>query len=853
MTEPDRPARATPRAGVVVALVVAGLAVVLAVAGPPLAKIRVAAEVSRLAERRGLAVHVAPGDVEVWLDPSGVTFHDLAVTGYGVSGRLDVSMQLGSWLDVVMGDLGGEDTVLLHLGPGKLHVRAPAAPAVEATPNGGALVRASGELPRVGLSVDGLDVETPAGWLRNVRGNLQPSFERPITLNGWICLEVAGKPWCAHPSITADEVRIGADPDAPWRSDVPGLGPVDVWAGDLVLVPRAARAVVRDVRATVGPREVRAERVEVSLAGDALLAAASGVAVDDDRERLPFSAARIDVQVPLSGRLTRLVVPRLEATVDWDAVAPFVRAHLGGAATTGAAAAVAPTTSESPKGPLALEIQDGRVELAGAGLALGALKVDAARDHLDLSGEVRSAERAEGTVVLGWKASGEAPASLRVDYQGCLPPAPWRALLAENGLTISPGCHDSLTLDAALGADEVTFAGKLGVAAWTVQEAHLASESMADIGFDAVFDGRLRRDLSEGLLRLASFTSGPLTLSGSLSGTRLRDKPVFDLVVDVPSQACDNLLRALPEAMRPDLEGLWLGGTFRLKLRYTVDLARVYTMYDARLAGREEPYTSPLVVEGENLCEVTSSPRGIDIQALNRADFVHRVELEDGRQVEVGPGTSSYVPLGDLPQTVVQGALATEDLSFYGHRGVNPGLLKTALEMDLHAGRFKYGGSTITQQLVKNLFLSRTKTIARKIEDILLALIVETVVSKDRLLELYLNVIEFGDGVYGIRNASLTYFGKEPRELLPEEAAFLMTCKPAPPDCQRLLDRGAVTPAWRVKIDYVLERLYRRVKVIGEKEYTDALARDIRFLGSGAGAAPAAAPGATGLSLDLLP
>lgn len=849
MSEPRAPASAGPRAWLVVLMAVAALTVLAAVAGPSLVRARVASAVTGAALRHGLYAHVEPAGVDLHVAASAITLHDLEVSGFGVRGRLDVRLGLSSWLDLVTHDLGGEDAALVHFGPGRLHVSA-TLPSASASVEGGVEADASGvDLPRVNLQIAGLDVETPAGWVRNVTANLQPSFERPIAWSGWLEGDVDGTRSGARLTIRRDEVLIAPWGEA-WTLEVPGLGPVELRAADLMVAPRALRASARDLRVTAGARELRAAKLEASLVEGALRVVATDVVVDDDHERLPFAAARLEVLVPLSGDVTRLVVPHLEATVDWDAVAPFVRAHLGGAAAD-ATAPSADAPRRPSRMPAALEIQDGRIDVAGSGLALGALKLDAARDHVDLSGELQSAERSEGSVALAWRAAGAEPATVRVDFRGCLPPAPWRALLAESGLTISPGCRDALTLVANLGADEVTFAGTLGVAAWTVQEAHLAAESMADIGFDAQFDGRLRRDLSEGVVRLASFTSGPLTLSGSLSATRLRDLPVFDLRVDVPTQACDNLLRALPDAMRPDLKGLWLGGTFRLGLSYTVDLARVYAMYDARLAGREDPYTSPLVLEGENLCEVTSSPRGIDMQALNRADFVHRVELEDGRRIEVGPGTSSYAPLGDLPPTVVQGALATEDLSFYGHRGVNPGLLKTALEMDLHAGRFKYGGSTITQQLVKNLFLTRTKTIARKIEDILLALIVETVVSKDRLLELYLNVIEFGDGIYGIRNASLVYFGKEPRELLPEEAAFLMTCKPAPPDCQRLLDRGAVTPGWQVKVDYVLERLYRRVKVIGEKEYLDARAREIRFLGAGAGAAPDAAP--AGSTLDLLP
>jgi hypothetical protein len=826
---------------ILVALVAAGA--LLVALGPGLLRARVVSEVERRAARLGLSAHVQVEGVDlgVFDEHPYVCLSDLAVEGRSLDARLDVCVTVGSWLDLALGRLGGDAMVPVRVGPGTVTIR-PSGRGVVTGPVGEAAAHGATDLPRLQLIIGDVDLITPLGRLSAVRGQLQPSLERPVALEGWLEGEPTsrGNLWHVRLRLERDLVRLAPAEGCAWTVPVPGLGPVDVQ-GTVSVAPRAARVQIEAPRLQVRGRTLRAARVEGVLGAEGLALSAVDVVADDGSERVPFSATRLDALVPVGADPFRLVVPRLDAAVDGEALVRFLRSGAGGPATPdGVRAEEAPGLLPASWPPV--EVRDGRLELVGLGLSLAAVRASARPEGVDLSAELSSDERTEGTVALSWRPAGDVPATVRLDYQGCLPPAPWRATLAEGGLSISPGCHDTLAATAWMGADEVTFQAKVGVAAWTVQEAHLASESMADVAFDAEAAGRVARDLSSAEVRLTSFALGPLHLSGALSATRLGDTPVIDARLDVPEQACDNVVRALPAGLLPELDGVWLGGTFRLAVRYTVDLAKVFTMYDARLAGREEPYTSPLVIEGENHCEVTTAPRGIDVQSLNRADFVHRVVLDDEREVRVGPGTDSYVPLADLPPTVVQGALATEDLSFYSHPGVNPGLLKTALEMDLHAGRFKYGGSTITQQLVKNLYLTRAKTLARKLEDILLALYVETAVSKDRLLELYLNVIEFGDGVYGIRNASRVYFGKEPRELLPEEAAFLMTCKPAPPDCQRLLDRGAVTPHWRGKVDYVLERLYKRVKVIDGKEYEDARGREIRFLGTAAGVARPAGP-----------
>ena len=108
------------------------------------------------------------------------------------------------------------------------------------------------------------------------------------------------------------------------------------------------------------------------------------------------------------------------------------------------------------------------------------------------------------------------------------------------------------------------------------------------------------------------------------------------------------------------------------------------------------------------------------------------------------------------------------------------GLIQRAVRLDITHGRYVYGGSTITQQLVKNLLLDRRKTLLRKFHELLLADRIHQQVSKDRTLELYLNVIEFGPQVFGIGHAARYYFQKPPSDLSIHEAIFLAMLKPSP-------------------------------------------------------------------------
>ena len=138
------------------------------------------------------------------------------------------------------------------------------------------------------------------------------------------------------------------------------------------------------------------------------------------------------------------------------------------------------------------------------------------------------------------------------------------------------------------------------------------------------------------------------------------------------------------------------------------------------------------------------------------------------------------VPIGELPDYVPNAFIAIEDRRFYSHRGIDPLGIARALVADVFRRGAAQGGSTITQQLAKNLFLTQERTVNRKLQEIVLALWLEHKFGKTQILELYLNRVYFGAGAYGIEGAAQRYFGKSARHLTLPEAAMLAGLVQAP-------------------------------------------------------------------------
>ncbi len=139
-----------------------------------------------------------------------------------------------------------------------------------------------------------------------------------------------------------------------------------------------------------------------------------------------------------------------------------------------------------------------------------------------------------------------------------------------------------------------------------------------------------------------------------------------------------------------------------------------------------------------------------------------------------------WVPLKRISPFLVKAVLIAEDDKFWSHEGFDLDAIQKAIEKDLKAGTFKFGGSTVSQQLVKNLYLSPSKNPVRKMEEAIITWRMEKSLSKRRILELYLNVVEWGEGIFGIEAASSHYYGKPAEALTAEEAARMAAVLPNP-------------------------------------------------------------------------
>lgn len=167
-----------------------------------------------------------------------------------------------------------------------------------------------------------------------------------------------------------------------------------------------------------------------------------------------------------------------------------------------------------------------------------------------------------------------------------------------------------------------------------------------------------------------------------------------------------------------------------------------------------------------------------------------------------------WVPYDHISIYLKCAVIAAEDQRFLDHEGFDVVAIQEAYERNAHSGRIRHGASTISQQLAKNLFLSPRRTYLRKAHEAMITMMLEQLLSKRRILEIYLNVIEWGDGVYGAEAAARHYYGRGAAELEPDEAARLAAMIPNP----RYYTRNPSTPYLEERTESLLDQMaYARV------------------------------------------
>ena len=151
-----------------------------------------------------------------------------------------------------------------------------------------------------------------------------------------------------------------------------------------------------------------------------------------------------------------------------------------------------------------------------------------------------------------------------------------------------------------------------------------------------------------------------------------------------------------------------------------------------------------------------------------------RVRARDGQMIQsLGPSFGRWIAHDDIPLVMRDAMIAVEDRRYYSHIGVDPLGIARSVQVRIQRGHWAQGGSTITQQLARNIFLNNSRTFSRKLREGVLALALETKYSKDEILELYLNKVYFGGGAYGIDSASRKFFDHSADQLTLAEAAII--------------------------------------------------------------------------------
>jgi hypothetical protein len=372
----------------------------------------------------------------------------------------------------------------------------------------------------------------------------------------------------------------------------------------------------------------------------------------------------------------------------------------------------------------------------------------------------------------------------------------------------------------------LTFDIRAGAKGLSMDNARLASEPVRGLDLGLVARGVAN---ASGELRLDDFQTvlGAARLNASGVLRQDADHAEGNLRLEVPETSCQVLMDSVPAALLPTLHGAKSAGTFTVGGRIEFDtraLDDLVLAYDTR-----------------DECRLVAVPPALAREQFDRP-FTYRVYLPDGTIGErsTGPGSDNWTSLETISPYMQVAVLTTEDGAFLHHHGFNRAAIRSALIANLKARRFVRGASTITMQLAKNLFLGREKTLSRKLEEVILTDYLEQTFTKDEMMELYLNVIEFGPAVYGIGAAADYYFGRSPAELNLAESLFLASLLPSPLRYGLMRTAAEVPDGWMHTLHTLME-ISHRYHHISDAELAEGEAEPVVFW-HGDGERPPARP-----------
>ena len=272
----------------------------------------------------------------------------------------------------------------------------------------------------------------------------------------------------------------------------------------------------------------------------------------------------------------------------------------------------------------------------------------------------------------------------------------------------------------------------------------------------------------------------------------------FGLSFDsVPSSA---FFESLPKGLFESLEGIKTSGFLNYNMHFGInpDVPDSLTFH-SQLKGHE------FKIKGY----------GNENFSMMSSVFNHEVRENDRliRTITVGPENPMFTPLAGVSPLLVNAIMICEDANFFHHRGFSEKAFRQSIATNIKQKRFARGGSTISMQLIKNVYLSRNKTISRKIEEALIVWLIENnrLVSKERMMEVYLNIIEWGPGVYGVGEATGFYFDKKPDALTLDESIYMASIIPRPKYFKYTFDTtGMLKEYLKPHFNLVTERMIKK-------------------------------------------
>jgi hypothetical protein len=296
---------------------------------------------------------------------------------------------------------------------------------------------------------------------------------------------------------------------------------------------------------------------------------------------------------------------------------------------------------------------------------------------------------------------------------------------------------------------------------------------------------------------------------------------LYELKAKLPKTTAQDFINSLPTGLFTNFEGMEAEGTFSYDLVFKYNKNKPGALV----------FDSSLKKDGLKITKYGAA----DLAKLN-TPFTYRA-IDNGRAqrpIIVGPSNPFFTPLEEVSPYVKNAVLTSEDPSYYRHKGFITEAFRQSIIKNLKTREFTRGASTISMQLVKNVFLTREKTLSRKLEEILLVYILENnaIAGKSRMLEVYFNVIEWGPDVYGIGEAANYYFNKHPSQLSLDESVFLASIVPRPKAFMWQFDGAGQLKPYAVKHNkFIKDLMLRRGLLVPED--TIAQYGDVQVTGRG--------------------